>query len=302
MSRTMEGKRGSDATSRSAPALAMVERVQIELGHEHLFRAGEAARFGDRRIQFADDAEESRRRSCAHARRHGRERGIPGGSVANSSLDPDGLADSLDDALGVEEVDGARTAPTSAALRRRRTRRRRPRDPRRRDVNRLPASNRRMSFRSRRRLWAHASTRPGRSDGLRTANFSDSGLAIAGASTPGSQNGALASFSRNAKVADSENPAAVRTCRTSRSLRDLRRWRRLRRRERGKRARQAIEAVVAPDLFDEVRFARDIDAEARNRHQPAGPPSTSTSASSVALATPKPSPVRIRATSSAGTA
>ncbi len=85
-------------------------------------------------------------------------------------------------------------------------------------VKRLPASNRRMSFRSRRRLWAQASTSPGRSDGLRTANFSESGLAIGAASTPGSQNGTLASFSMNANVADSENPAAVRTWRTSRSL------------------------------------------------------------------------------------
>ena len=37
------------------------------------------------------------------------------------------------------------------------------------------------------------------------------------------------------------------------------------RRERRKRDRQTIEAVVAPDLLDEVGFARDVDAEARHR-------------------------------------
>ena len=52
---------------------------------------------------------------------------------------------------------------------------------------------------------------------------------------------------------------------------DLRRRWGLCRGERGKRGRQTIEAVVAPDLLDEVRFARDIDTEARNRHQPGGP-------------------------------
>ena len=30
---------------------------------------------------------------------------------------------------------------------------------------------------------------------------------------------------------------------------------------------------MAPDFFDEVRFARDVDAEARHRHQPGGPAS-----------------------------
>ena len=136
-------------------------------------------------------------------------------------------------------------------------------------VKRLPASNSRMSFRSRRRLWAQASTSPGRSDGLSTANFSDNGLAMAAASVCGSRKGVLASFSRNANVADSEKPAAVSTCRTRRSRPSWAGGGGLRRRQRGEGDRQPVEPKMTTDLFDEIGLARDIDAERRDRDLPA---------------------------------
>ena len=60
--------------------------------------------------------------------------------------------------------------------------------------------------------------RPGSSDGLSTANFSDSGLAMAAGSTPGAQNGSAACRSMKANVTDSEKPAARSTRRTARSV------------------------------------------------------------------------------------
>ncbi len=131
-------------------------------------------------------------------------------------------------------------------------------------VKRLPVSNSLMSRRSRRRLWTQESSRPGSSDGRSTANFSDSGLASAAGSTPAAQNGRAAARSMNAKVIDSEKPAAWSTRRTPRSRRDAFVGRRLRRRERRKRGRQPIEAVVAADLLDQIDLARDIDPERRH--------------------------------------
>ena len=78
-------------------------------------------------------------------------------------------------------------------------------------VNRLPDSNRRTSLRPRRRLCEHESSSPGSSEGRRTVNFSESGLAIAAGSIPGAQNGSAAARSMNANVIDSEKPAAVIT-------------------------------------------------------------------------------------------
>jgi len=57
---------------------------------------------------------------------------------------------------------------------------------------------------------------PGSSDGRRTANFSDSGLATrAIASAPA--NGSAAAASMNANVIASDSPHDVRTCRSRRS-------------------------------------------------------------------------------------
>ena len=83
-------------------------------------------------------------------------------------------------------------------------------------ANRAPVSKSRTSRRSRRRLYARASTSPGSSEGRRTANFSESGFASAAGSAP-SANGAAACCSMNVNVVASEKPHAVRTWRTSRS-------------------------------------------------------------------------------------
>ena len=88
---------------------------------------------------------------------------------------------------------------------------------------------------------------------------------------PGSQNGALASRSMKRERRRLRESGGREDLPDEPVPGNLRRRRGLRRGERGKRGRQTIEAVVAPDLLDEVRFARDIDAEARNRHHPGGP-------------------------------
>ncbi len=177
MSRTIDGKRGSESTSRSASALADRQRVEIELGHEHVFGGGEAARFGDRRDAACRRRPGARTVARAHLGGAAAARGIPRRPARTRPRRRrprrcprrrPWRRRSRRRATGADQC-GPSAAPhqTNATARPSPSR-----------VKRLPASNRRMSFRSRRRLWAQASTSPGSSDGLRTANFSESGLAI----------------------------------------------------------------------------------------------------------------------------
>ena len=126
-------------------------------------------------------------------------------------VDAQRLADALDDALDVEEIDVAACRRSSDRRRRARSRRTRAtrRSPRARE-NRAPISNSRTSRCSRRRLCATASTRPGSTDGRSTAKFSDSGLAI-GTRSPSAANGAAAASAMKPNVTASENPAPVMT-------------------------------------------------------------------------------------------
>ena len=269
MSRTIDGKRGSDATSRSASALADRERVEIELGHEHVFGAGKAARFGDRRHELADDAQERARVPRARTSAARPATRNPCAAGRELGLDADGLADPLDDALGVEEVDGARrprpVRPVGGAA---------------------PDERHRAALAGAREAAA----------GLEQPDVLPLAAAVVGAGVDQArqqrrpEDGELLRervgdrcrldarlAERRARVLlDEGERRRLRESGGRQDLpdepvpRDLRRRRGLRRGERGKRDRQPVEAVVAPDLLDEVRFARDVDAEARHRHQPGG--------------------------------
>ena len=122
----MEGKRGSDATSRSASALAIVQRVEIELGHEHVFRAGKPRASAIAGDELADDAE-SARVVRAHLGGAAAARGIRCRPGRELGLDADGLADVPRRCPWRRRSRRSATEPTSAVRPRRRTRRTRPR-------------------------------------------------------------------------------------------------------------------------------------------------------------------------------
>ncbi len=162
-------------------------------------------------------------------------------------------------------------------------------------VKRLPVSNSRTSRRSRRRLWTHASSRPAQQRRPQDGKLLGKRIGHGGRLDPRSAERAgpppldEGERHRLGEAGGEQYPpdGAIR--------RDPVVGRRLRRREHRERGRQTIESVVPPDFFDEVDFARHIDAEARNAHasrRRGRDPSDSTS---------KPSGVRIRTTSSCGT-
>ena len=169
---------------------------------------------------------------------------------------PRRLADALDDALHVEEVDrrgvpppqwSPPTAPVQAHARARRS------PPRR--VKRSPISNSRTSRCSRRRLWATASTRPGSADGRSTAKFSDSGLVI-GTRSPSAANGAAAALADEAERHRFGEAGAGHHGAELPRARDARVDGGGGGSERRERHRDAIEAVVARDLLDQIDLAR----------------------------------------------
>ena len=188
MSRTIDGNLGS---ARRAEVVARTVR-----------RRACRDRFRRRRSPRRPGSRALRRRRAAAGRRRPASRRGPLGSVEHASFR--GPAGDEERALDRRELE-RRARRTARALRPRPSRRRSPRcesartsaapaaaphqanaaaRPSPSAVNRLPVSNTRTSRRSRRRLWTHASTSPGSSDGRSTANFSDSGLAMAAGSDP----------------------------------------------------------------------------------------------------------------------
>ena len=178
----MDGKRGSDSARRSSPA-ATAQRVEVELGNVELFRDGKprATRRQGPAVRAPQLHAPSRRTTTAArpVARNG-----AGSRLAELGSHTERCAQPFDDALDVEEVDGARARTTSA------------------DRSAAPHHEPRGSpalargaepaagleepdvLRSRRRLCRHASSRPGQQRRAQDRELSDSGLAIAGGSVP----------------------------------------------------------------------------------------------------------------------
>ena len=194
------------------------------------------------------------------------------GRRRSAIVEPKRVAQSLDDAFDVEEIDlAARARPVlggAVPVHANATPRASPLPA----VKREPISNSPTSRRPCRRLCATASRRPGTSDGRSTSNLADSGFATPTISwrRRSARTAGAACASMKPKVTASGQPRRRQHPANQVVARHAGIGRRRRRRSRGGNARlELVEPVVTADLFDEIDFAQQIDAEGRRRHVPA---------------------------------